>query len=124
MTKDKFPTGYHIYIIEDNGLYKIGYTKNLKNRLQVYNTGRANKCEYLYYKKTECAKEIELCMKAFLNKYIYKSNKEFYDCSEKIIIDVINKCLKIENNCNKCREIYNSINNKLDKFDVSQSIKT
>ena len=33
MTKDKYPNGYHIYIIKDNGLYKIGYTKNLKKRL-------------------------------------------------------------------------------------------
>ena len=34
MTKDKYPNGYHIYIIKDNGLYKIGYTKNLKQRLK------------------------------------------------------------------------------------------
>ena len=108
MTKDKYPNGYHIYIIKDNGLYKIGYTKNLKKRLSTYNTGKANKCYYIYYKKTECAKEIEICMKAFLNRYIYKSNKEFYNCSEKIIINVINKCLKIENNCNKCHEINNN----------------
>jgi prophage antirepressor-like protein len=108
MTKDKYPNGYHIYIIKDNGLYKIGYTKNLKKRLSTYNTGKANKCYYVYYKKTECAKEIEICMKAFLNRYIYKSNKEFYNCSEKIIINVINKCLKIENNCNKCHEINNN----------------
>ena len=43
MTKNKFPKGTHVYIIEDNGKYKIGYTDNLINRLQTYNTGRSDK---------------------------------------------------------------------------------
>lgn len=42
--------------------------------VSTYNTGKANKAEYSYYKKTECAKEIEECMKSLLN-------KEFYNCS-------------------------------------------
>ena len=105
LTKRKYPYGNHIYIIEDEGLYKIGNTKDLNKRLTVYNTGRANKCEYKYYKKTKCAKEIETCMKSILNKYIYKSKKEFYDCSLTKIIKGINQCLKIEENCDKCKDI-------------------
>jgi hypothetical protein len=77
MTKNKYPIGEHVYVILDVSTtkYKIGYTKNLKKRLEVYNTGNANKLTFEYYKKTNCAYEIELCMKALLNKYIYKSNK-------------------------------------------------
>jgi len=107
MTLRKYPAGYHFYIIEDDSMYKIGYTKNLNKRLSVYNTGKANKVEYVYYKKTDCAKEIEECMKALLNKYIYKSSKEFYKCSLKKIINYVSKCLKIESNCSKCQDIIN-----------------
>ena len=105
MTKNKYPIGEHVYAILDDSKYKIGYTKNLKKRLEVYNTGKANKSTYVYYKKTNCANEIELCVKALLNKYIYKSNKEFYNCSLDKIIEAINKCIKVEKKCSKCNEI-------------------
>ena len=105
LTKNKYPKGMHVYVIEDEKLYKIGYTNNLKKRIQVYNTGKANKATYAYYKKTNCGYEIEICMKAMLNKYIYKSNKEFYDCDLDKIINSIIKCIKIENKCKKCDDI-------------------
>jgi prophage antirepressor-like protein len=109
MTKNKYPIGDHIYVITDDSKYKIGYTKSLKKRLEVYNTGKANLSTYAYYKKTKCAYEIELCVKALLNKYIYKSNKEFYNCSLDKIIEAITKCIKIEKKCSKCNEINNNI---------------
>ena len=111
MTKNKYPIGEHVYVIldESTAKYKIGYTKNLKKRLEVYNTGNANKSTFEYYKKSNCAYEIELCVKALLNKYIYKSNKEFYHCSLEKIIEAINKCIKIEKKCLKCNQI--NINN-------------
>jgi len=105
----KYPKGYHVYIIKDDKKYKIGYTKNLNKRLEVYNTGRANKAEYAYYKQTDCAREIETCMKAKLTEYLYKSNKEFYDCNIKKIISVIKKCLNIEKKYKKCSDINRKI---------------
>jgi len=108
MTKNKYPHGYHFYIIKDDNMYKIGYTKDLNKRLSVYNTGKANKSEYVYFKKTDCAKEIEECMKALLNKYIYKSNKEFYNCSLNKILKEVKKCLTIESKCSKCKDILNN----------------
>ena len=101
MTKNKFPKGTHIYIIEDDKKYKIGYTDNLSKRLQTYNTGRADKVEYAYYKKTKCGKEVETCLKSMLNKYLYKSNKEFYVCNIDIIVSKILKCIKYEKKCIK-----------------------
>ena len=108
MTKHKYPRGTHVYIIEDDNKYKIGYTDDLEKRLQTYNTGKADKLNYVYYKKTKCGKEIEICLKAMLNKYIYKSNKEFYNCSLDIIIKKILKCIKIEKDCNSCKNIKNN----------------
>ena len=108
MTKHKYPRGTHVYIIEDDNKYKIGYTDDLEKRLQTYNTGKADKLNYVYYKKTKCGKEIEICLKAMLNKYIYKSNKEFYNCNLDIIIKKILKCIKIEKDCNSCKNIKNN----------------
>jgi len=105
MTKNKYPKGMYFYILKDDNMYKIGYTKDLNKRLSTYNTGKANKAEYSYYKKTDCAKEIEECMKALLNKYIYKTNKEFYKCSLNKILTEVKKCLKIEKNCKNCKDI-------------------
>ena len=105
MIKNKYPIGTHIYIIEDEGLYKIGYTNNLKKRIATYNTGKSNKIDFAYYKKTKCGKEIELCLKAMLIKYIYKSKKEFYNCTLDKIIKSIIKCLKIEKECKNCKDI-------------------
>jgi prophage antirepressor-like protein len=105
MTKNKYPHDLHFYVLKDDGMYKIGHTKDLNKRLSTYNTGKANKAEYSYYKKTECAKEIEECMKSLLNEYIYKSNKEFYNCSLNKILKEVRKCLKIEKECKSCKDI-------------------
>lgn len=105
MTKNRHPKGMHFYVIEDAGMYKIGYTTDLTKRLATYNTGNANKANYSYYKKTECAKEIEKCMKALLNEYIYKSDKEFYNCSLNKILKEVRKCFKLEASCKDCKNI-------------------
>ena len=105
MTKNKYPKGMHFYVLKDEGMYKIGYTKDLTKRLATYNTGNANKASYTYYKKTDCAKEIEECMKALLNEYIYKSDKEFYNCSLNKILTEVRKCFKLEKTCKECKDI-------------------
>ena len=105
MTKNKYPKGMHFYVLKDDGMYKIGYTKDLTKRLATYNTGNANKAEYSYYKKTECAKEIEECMKALLNEYIYKSDKEFYKCILNKILTEVRKCFRLEKTCKNCKDI-------------------
>jgi len=121
MIKHKYPKGTHIYVIEDDSMYKIGYTDDLEKRLRTYNTGKANKTEYVYYKKTMCGKEIETCLKTMLNKYIYKSNKEFYICNLDIIIKKILKCIKVEKNDSDCKVMNNNMvggsnNNIVDKI--------
>ena len=103
MTKNKYPKGMHFYVLKDEGMYKIGYTKDLTKRLATYNTGNANKASYTYYKKTDCAKEIEECMKALLNEYIYFLNNcewstlSFFDVLSAKEIDTIS-----DNNIRMC----------------------
>jgi predicted GIY-YIG superfamily endonuclease len=105
MTKNKYPKGMHFYVLKDDSMYKIGYTKDLTKRITTYNTGKENKAAYSYYKKSDCAKEIEECMKALLNEYIYKSNKEFYNCSLNKILKEARKCFKLEKECKDCKDI-------------------
>jgi len=115
MIKNKYPKGMHFYVLKDEEMFKIGYTKDLNKRLATYNTGRANKSIYSYYKKTNCAKEIEECMKALLNEYLYKSDKEFYNCSLNIILKEVKKCFKLEEKCSNCKDIQTGggINNNI-----------
>ena len=46
----------HFYVLKDDDMYKIGYTKYLTKRIATYNTCNANKAVYSYYKKPNCAK--------------------------------------------------------------------
>ena len=49
-----------------------------------------------------------------LNKYIYKTNKEFYNCNIDIIIIKISKCLKAEKYCkNNGNQNGGGTNNKI-----------
>ena len=61
-----YPEGKAIYIIKqmvnNKKYYKIGYTKNLNNRLKIYNTGNVNKILYDYYCLIK-DKEIDKCIK-------------------------------------------------------------
>jgi prophage antirepressor-like protein len=57
LTKNKYPKGMHFYVLKDEDMYKIGYTKDLNKRLATYNTGKANKAIYSYYKKQTVRKK-------------------------------------------------------------------
>ena len=68
-----------------------------------------------------------------LNKYLYKSNKEFYVCNIDIIIKKILQCIKYEKKCNNNNTIqqYGGNNNIIDniinyykiKYEYYNSIK-
>jgi hypothetical protein len=62
-----------IYIIQtadDNTLYKIGKTSNLKNRLIKYNTDKKDDIIPMYIYETDDIDE--KCIKAFMKKYQYR----------------------------------------------------
>jgi prophage antirepressor-like protein len=116
----KYPEGKAIYIIKqiknNKKYYKIGYTKDLNKRLQVYNTGNANKLLYKYF----CLitdENIDKCVKKYMKNKEFIKNKEYYYTNIKDIINVINNCdNRIKNiccgACLKCKKINNIVNHK------------
>ena len=64
-----YPDGNALYvitkIINKKKYYKIGYTKNLNNRLKVYNTGEPNKILFTYFLMVK-NKEIDSCIKKIM----------------------------------------------------------
>jgi len=76
-----YPVGNALYvitkIINKKKYYKIGYTKNLNNRLKVYNTGEPNKILFNYFLMVK-NKEIDSCIKKIMKNEEFIKNKEYY----------------------------------------------
>ena len=115
-----YPIGNAIYIIKkihnDKKYYKIGFTKDLNKRLNVYNTSFPYKIHYNYYILVNDS-SIDKCIKDTLkNKELIK-NKEYFDTSLKIILKVIKSCDNSINKicCGFCLKCYDFNKIKLHK---------
>ena len=102
-----YPSGKHIYLIKqiynEKQFYKIGYTKNLNNRLKVYNTGNVNKIRFNYIIPI-VDEDIDKCIKKIMKNKEWIKNKEYYKSSLKKALLFIKEC---DNNikvilCGKC----------------------
>ena len=73
-----YPIGKALYIItkiiNNKKYYKIGYTKNLNNRLKVYNTCFPNKILFNYYLLVD-DKNIDKCIKTIMKNEEFIKNK-------------------------------------------------
>lgn len=91
-------TGY-MYIVRasehNDGLVKIGRTKDLVSRLRAYNSGRADDIEVLYMYKVEDLEATEGCVKLLLKKHQYRKYKEVYQANVEIIKELIQGCGKL-----------------------------
>ena len=64
---------------------------------------------------------VEHCMKGLLNKYIYRKNKEYYECSLNKIKEVIVKCDKMVHDeyfCENCQRRVISIDHFYDQHQI------
>jgi phage anti-repressor protein len=89
-----------IYIIQtadDMTLYKIGRTKNLKNRLLKYNADKKDDIKPIYIYESDDIDTVEKCIKIFMKKYQYRKYKEVYQINIDIIKNFINKCGDMSN---------------------------
>jgi len=85
----------------DLTLYKIGRTKNLKNRLGQYNSPLANDLKIIYEYETNNIKQVESCIKILMKNSQYRKYKEVFQ----INIDIIKKLIKnCDNEINLVKE--------------------
>ena len=101
-----------IYILETAdgiGHYKIGKTKNLKNRLLKYNGDKKDDIVPIYLYETNDIDAVEECIKRYSKEYKYRKYKEVYKTDINMLKDLINDCgefrdkvsLKIKNKSNQ-----------------------
>ena len=84
-----------IYILETPdglGHYKVGKTKNLKQRLKQYNGDKKDDIVPLYVYETDNIDEIERCIKSYAKIYQYRKYKEVYKTDINMLKDLINDC--------------------------------
>ena len=96
--------------------YKIGYTKNLNKRLNVYNTSFPNKILFNYYLLID-NKKIDKCIKQIMKNEEFIKNKEYYMTTFNKILIFINKCnIKLNKiYCGYCLKSFNFDKIKLHK---------
>lgn len=85
-------SGKYLYIIlanKNKNIQKIGRTKNLRNRLHTYATGKETHPDIKFIMCVDDAESVENCVKTLMKKYRFKNSQELY----KVDIDVLKSTL-------------------------------
>lgn len=98
LKKDKYPDGGMVYVLDysedDNEIYRIGRTADMKDRKSVYDTHTLHKRDVSHYKDTKCPIRLETCVRALLYDYRYQDKRDYYVCNLKIIRKAFDKCVE------------------------------
>lgn len=90
------PKGGVIYVLQSHDnlqdVYKIGKTKEFKNRLKVHNTSHANNIKVKLVYETNDIDSVESCLKGVLKGSQYKKYKEFYQIKIDDLKELIKGC--------------------------------
>jgi hypothetical protein len=93
-------------------LYKIGKTKNIKNRLKSYNSNLASDLKIVREFETDNIDLVEKCVKILMKHAQYRKYKEIYEVNLEIIEKLMKQC---DSNINLIKSITNKklLNDKL-----------
>lgn len=95
----KVNKGGVIYVLRTDlnieGIYKIGKTKNFKNRLKTHNSSHADNVEVIFIFETNDIDDVENCLKLALKSKQYRKRKEFYQVDLNLIKELLNDCEKL-----------------------------
>lgn len=90
----------YIYVLKASdkmdSMYKIGRTKDLKQRLASYQTGKLEDIELVFKYRTDNLKGVEDCVKLALKDMRPRKYKEIYKADLTVIKQIISKCQQIE----------------------------
>jgi phage anti-repressor protein len=83
-----------IYVLDSNAniedVYKLGKSKEFKNRLKVHQSSQSEKIKVKLIYETNDIDSVEICLKGVLKGSQYRKNKEFYQ----IKLDDLKKLIK------------------------------
>lgn len=106
-----------IYVFQslntDLTLYKIGKTKDIKNRLKTYNSPLANDLKIVYEYETTNIDLVEKCIKVLMKHAQYRKYKEIYEVNLEIIEKFIKQC---DSDINLIKDIVNKKTIQKDKL--------
>jgi prophage antirepressor-like protein len=93
---EKFPEGLLVYIVdytdEQENMYRLGKTDDMKKRKKIYNTHTIYKKNIILMKEVSCPIQFETCIRAMLYNYRIKNRKDFFECNIKKIEKAFDKC--------------------------------
>jgi len=103
----------------ENGLYKIGRTKDLKKRLQSHQSPLSENIEILFYLETDDAKTFESRIKNFAKKYQYRKYKEVYEVNIDILKLLATKCEEFKLDIDEESKLINMKNDTSKKYFIN-----
>jgi prophage antirepressor-like protein len=127
-----YPDGLLVYVLdysdeydfEDNNVYRIGETDNMKTRKRIYDTHMLHKKEVVYKKVVDNPLQFETCLRALLYNFRYKNKKDFYICDKSDIKKAFTKCSFSINSMNQkgggsllLDDKIEILNKKINKYD-------
>ena len=90
-----------VYIIKalnsEATLYKLGKSKDLRYRLNGYNSGNANDIEPLFILQVNDIDNVETCIKKTVKEYQYRKYKEVYEIDIEVLKKIMEKCDQVVN---------------------------
>ena len=123
----------HVYIIQTDGGYKVGKTKDINNRVKGLQTGNNNEIKVVFDFNTSNSDLLEKIVHYILDRYRCNSNREFFDCDPEYIkriitvvgstIDTLKSCYKHISNDDLTRRLESGVkitlnnNTLIDKHD-------
>lgn len=84
----------YIFRVKD-GIFKLGHTKNLLDRVRSYNVGRLDGIEMVATLETSNRKKVEQCVKTFCKAKRLYARKELFKVDEDIIRRVMQLCVNL-----------------------------
>jgi len=85
-----------IYVLKTNqdieDVYKLGRSKEFKNRLATHQSSQPEKLDIVYVYETEMIEKVENCLKGLLKDKGYRKRKEFYEIDINILKQLIKTC--------------------------------
>ena len=99
-----------------NNIFKIGRTKDIVNRLRVYNVGRINEIDLKYLVLVKNSKLIEKCIKDKLFDKTVIDKKEIFKIDIKKLKTIIYDCVCKYMNKDNYDELYNELGDLLNFY--------